>query len=199
MTSPLGAEKSALRSLKIALRRNVPQQVAEAAAGQAARHAMALLGKVGGRTIAVYMPVRGELSPLPLVEKVREGGGAVALPHVVSDTAPMSFRLWQEGDPLEKGFGGIPGPGASASEVIPDVVVVPLAVFDRRGFRIGYGKGHYDRTLGPLVREERPLTVGYAFALQETEEVPREDHDVPLDAVITENGIIRCNLSREGF
>ncbi len=195
----LPSEKSALRSAKIELRRAIAPEDAEAAARGAARHAMDMLGTWSRRIVAFYMPIKGELSPHPLAEKLRAAGATLALPHVVSDAEPMSFRLWRAEDPLAKGYGGIPEPEPSAPEVSPDVVIVPLSAFDRRGFRIGYGKGHYDRTLGPLAREERPLMIGYAFALQEVDEVPRELHDVPLDAVVTENEIIRCNLGREGL
>jgi 5-formyltetrahydrofolate cyclo-ligase len=198
MTENSQAEKAAVRAVKIALRRKLPEIETEIAALQAAEHAMELLGHVEGKTVSLYMPIQGELKPGPLAGKLRAAGAIVALPRVTSDTVPMKFRAWLPDDPLAKGFGGIREPDPSAPEVAPDVVVVPLAAFDRRGFRIGYGKGHFDRTLGPLAREERPLLVGYAFALQEVEEVPRELHDVPLDAVVTEAEIIRCNLARDG-
>jgi 5-formyltetrahydrofolate cyclo-ligase len=133
-----------------------------------------------------------------LGEKLRAQGAKVALPRVRSGNEPMSFREWRKDDPLKKGFGGISEPDETAPEVTPDILIVPLAAFDRRGFRIGYGKGHFDRTLGPLERTVRPFTIGYAFAFQEIGEVPRELHDVPLDAVVTENEIIRCNPAQGG-
>jgi 5-formyltetrahydrofolate cyclo-ligase len=193
------AEKAAVRSIKIALRRKLSDSEAAAAAGHAAGHALQLLGDVAGKIVSLYMPIQGELKPGLLAEKLREAGAILALPRVISGDEPMTFRAWGADDPLAKGFGGIREPDPSAPLVTPDVVIVPLAAFDRRGFRIGYGRGHFDRTLGPLAREERPLMVGYAFALQEVEEVPRELHDVPLDAVVTETEIIRCNLARIGI
>ena len=187
--------------MKIALRRKLGEAETQAAAERAADHALALLqsaGGVDGKTISFYMPIQGELDPGPLAEKLRAAGVILALPHVKTGGEPMMFRAWRADDPLEKGYGSIREPDPAAPEVVPDVVIVPLAAFDRRGFRIGYGKGHFDRTLGPLEREQRPLTIGYAFALQEIEEVPRELHDVPLDAVVTESEIIRCNLTQTG-
>jgi 5-formyltetrahydrofolate cyclo-ligase len=192
------AEKAALRAVKIALRSKLSDGDAEAAAERAADHAIQLIGDVRERSVALYMPIKGELKPGPLAERLRAAGAVLALPRVTSDNVPMTFREWRADDPLEKGFGGIREPDALAPIVVPDVVIVPLAAFDRRGFRIGYGKGHFDRTLGPLERGVRPLTIGYAFAFQEIEEVPRELHDVPLDAVVTEEEIIRCNSAQSG-
>lgn len=198
MTENRRTEKAAVRAVKIALRSELPEAEAQAAAVRAAAHALQLLGDVREKTVSLYMPIKGELDPRPLAEKLRTAGAVAALPHVAADDVPMAFRVWLDGDPLDKGFGGIREPSPAAPEVMPDVVIVPLAAFDRRGFRIGYGKGHFDRTLGPLARGVRPFLVGYAFALQEVEEVPRELHDVPLDAVVTETEIIHCNPARDG-
>jgi 5-formyltetrahydrofolate cyclo-ligase len=204
MTAPpagISAEKAAIRSEKIALRRQIGEAEARAAANSAADHAIALLHGVRGirgKIVSFYMPIQGELDPGPLAARLRAAGALLALPHVRTPDEPMVFRAWDADDPLTKGYGGIPEPDAAAPELVPEVVIVPLSAFDRRGFRIGYGKGHFDRTLGPLEREQRPFTVGYAFALQEVEEVPRELHDVPMDAVVTESEIIRCNLAQTG-
>jgi 5-formyltetrahydrofolate cyclo-ligase len=198
MTENRQAEKAAVRAVKIALRRKLPDAEAAAAAQSAADHAVQLLGDIRGKTVSLYMPIRGEIDPAPLAVQLRAMGAVAALPRVTADDEPMAFRAWLAGDPLDKGFGGIREPAASAPEVVPDIVIVPLAAFDRRGFRIGYGKGHFDRTLGPLARGKRPFLVGYAFSIQEVDEVPRELHDVPLDAVVTETEIIHCNPARDG-
>jgi 5-formyltetrahydrofolate cyclo-ligase len=192
------AEKTAVRAVKIALRSKLPGAEAALAAQSAASHAVQLLGDVTGKTVSLYMPIRGELDPTPLAPVLRSLGAAIALPRVTAEEEPMAFRAWAPEDRLHKGFGGILEPAETAPEAVPDIVIVPLAAFDRRGFRIGYGKGHFDRTLGPLARGRRPFLVGYAFALQEVDEVPRELHDVPLDAVVTETEIIHCNPARDG-
>lgn len=165
----ISAEKAAIRSEKIALRRRIGAAGARAAANSAAEHAIALLHGVRGlrgRIVSFYMPIQGEIDPGPLAEKLRAAGAILALPHVRTGDQPMVFREWRADDPLHKGYGGIREPDPAAPELVPEVVIVPLAAFDRRGFRIGYGRGHFDRTLGPLERERRPLTIGYAFALQ---------------------------------
>jgi len=78
-------------------------------------------------------------------------------------------------------------PSDLAPRAVPDLVLMPLLGFDNQGTRLGYGGGYYDRTL--TVLPKKPLLVGLAFAAQELAHIPREDHDVPLDMVITENGI----------
>lgn len=186
------ALKAELRARNIAQRRALPKETAMEAAEAAARHAMSVLEPVKDRVVALYMPIQGELKPGPLADLLREAGAIVALPRVADANVPMHFREWLEDDPLDHGFGKIREPSNDAPAVVPDAVIVPLSAFDRHGFRVGYGQGHYDRTLGSMAQESRPLTIGYAFALQEVDEVPRDLHDVPLDAVVTEAEIIRC-------
>jgi 5-formyltetrahydrofolate cyclo-ligase len=97
------------------------------------------------------------------------------------------MRLWEQGAPLyPSGFGTL-APSEIAPRAEPDVVVMPLLGFDRRGTRLGYGGGYYDRTLAQM--KKQPRLIGYAFAAQELPEIPREPHDRPLDAMVTEIGI----------
>jgi 5-formyltetrahydrofolate cyclo-ligase len=77
----------------------------------------------------------------------------------------------------------------------PDIVVVPLAAFDRRYYRIGYGQGHYDRTLRALRAEGEIAAIGYAYAAQEIPLVPNEPHDQPLDAVATERELVLRDMT----
>lgn len=184
--------KADLRARKIAERRALSPEAAEAAAQQATRHALNVLEPVAGKIVALYSPIKGEIDPGALAARLRHDGAVLALPRVNAPELPLEFHLWRPEDPLHRGYGGIREPAHDAPSVMPEVVVVPLSAYDRRGFRIGYGQGHYDRTLGAMARHARPFTLGYAFALQEVEEVPRELHDVPLDAIVTENGVIRC-------
>lgn len=186
------ALKAAIRAEKIAARRALSQEEAIDAAEAAARFAFPALEPQAGKTIALYMPIQGEMPPGPLALLLREAGARLALPRVVDPRFPMQFREWLPGDTLEKGFGNIREPSLDAPILVPDAVIVPLSAFDRHGFRIGYGQGHYDRTLGELARNRRPFTIGYAFALQEVRRAPRDLHDVPLDMVVTEAEAIRC-------
>ena len=76
--------------------------------------------------------------------------------------------------------------------VDPDLMLVPMAAFDRLGHRIGYGGGYYDRAISRLhAKGRRPRLIGVAFDCQQVDVIPAEDHDVALDAVLTESGLLR--------
>jgi 5-formyltetrahydrofolate cyclo-ligase len=107
----------------------------------------------------------------------------------------LSWRLWRPGDVLVKGGFGVREPGPDAPECFPHALLVPLAAFDRRGHRLGYGKGHFDRAIGALSNEHPVLTVGLAYAAQEVYEVPAEDHDRGLDIIVTERETIQPSVS----
>jgi len=147
----------------------------------------ALLGDVGGKTIAVYWPMRGEPDLSAWMATAAAGGARFALPVVVAAGEPLEFRAWAPGDRVEPGRWGIPEPVDGAA-VRPDVVIVPLVGFDRAGCRIGYGGGYYDRTLAALAPRPRTIGVGYAWA--EVESIEPQPHDVPLDGIVTEAEVI---------
>jgi 5-formyltetrahydrofolate cyclo-ligase len=105
----------------------------------------------------------------------------------------MIFRRWAPGEPLVTTGYGLSVPPATAPAVEPSVMLVPLAAFDRRGFRIGYGKGHYDRAIARITAAGPLLEIGVAFACQEIGRVPEEPHDRPMRIVVTETDTIRCD------
>jgi 5-formyltetrahydrofolate cyclo-ligase len=153
---------------------------------RAAEFARAILQEAKPAIISGYWPIRSELDPRPMLDIARACGHTVALP-VLLDSDTLRFRLWADGNELVRaGFGTI-GPGADAPEVVPDIMLLPLAAFDRSGHRIGYGKGHYDRALARLATlGHLPLLIGLAFAVQEVDKVAFEPHDIPLDFIVTE-------------
>ncbi len=105
---------------------------------------------------------------------------------------PLHFRAFQPGDALEKGPFGLSEPAAQSPEGRPAIVFAPLAAFDRRGVRLGYGGGIYDATLKTL-RAAGPVTaIGLAYTLQECEAIPAEPHDQRLDFILTERETIGC-------
>jgi 5-formyltetrahydrofolate cyclo-ligase len=135
--------------------------------------------------VAGYWPIRSEADPLPAMEILRAFGHPIALPVVTPDR--LIFRLWAPADTLARGSFGLSEPMEAAPLVEPTTLLVPLAAFDRRGHRIGYGRGHYDRTfamLGPV------RTIGIAFSVQEIDIIPDEPHDHPLDFVVTEREVV---------
>jgi 5-formyltetrahydrofolate cyclo-ligase len=143
-----------------------------------------------GTIVAGFSPIRGEIDPFPLMESLAAKGATLALPVSIARGEPLLFRAWTPGEPLVRGAYGVFEPSSDAEEVDPDIVLVPLAAFDRDGHRIGYGAGYYDRTL-PLLRKLKKITaVGIAFAVQEIERVPSSEHDAPLDLVLTDRETI---------
>ena len=139
--------------------------------------------------VAGYSPIRSELDPVPLMQKLVAQGARLALPAILGRGKSLVFRAWVPGDRLTMGPLGILEPSPAMAELIPDVMLVPLAAFDRLGHRIGYGAGHYDFTLAHL-RKLKPITaIGLAFAAQEIKAVPALAHDVALDYVLTEKRI----------
>ena len=140
----------------------------------------------GGQVLAGYMPMRTEIDPLPAMAA---HAGPVCVPVIEAPGMPLRFRRWSpDAAMLEGAFGALVPAGGDWLE--PDVLIVPLLAFDARLYRLGYGGGFYDRTLEDL-RARRPVfAVGFAFAAQQVAEVPLEPTDQPLDAIVTENGVL---------
>jgi 5-formyltetrahydrofolate cyclo-ligase len=138
-----------------------------------------------GTIVSGYSPIRSEIDPVPLMRALAAKGARLALPAVLARGKSLAFRTWSPNDRLTLGPLGILEPSPAAAEVIPTIMLVPLAAFDRQGHRIGYGAGHYDHTLAHL-RKVRPIAIGLAFAAQEIETIPVMQHDVALDFVLTE-------------
>jgi 5-formyltetrahydrofolate cyclo-ligase len=175
--------KAELRAAALARRAAMSLGERAAASRVAAERACALIGAAPG-VVAVFMSIGEEIDTAPLIERL--AAFPLALPVVAGRGRPLTFRRWAPGDRLEPRVWGIREPLASAPSVEPDTLIVPLAAFDRAGGRIGYGAGHYDRSLAALRAAKDVQAVGYAFACQETDAVPVEPHDEPLDAVVTE-------------
>jgi 5-formyltetrahydrofolate cyclo-ligase len=160
----------------------------------AAAQALALRGlpiEISRSTVvAGYSPIRSEIDPIPLMQKLAARGARLALPVITARGQSLRFRVWSPGDRLMRGPLGILEPSPAAAEIVPDIVLVPLAAFDRSGHRIGYGAGHYDRTLAQLHKSKGFAAIGLAFAAQEVEAVPALQHDVALDYVLTETRVL---------
>jgi len=138
------------------------------------------------RAVSAFHTLRDEPDTLQLLSALAAEGFATALPVVVGRESPLTFRLWRPGDPTRLGAMSIAEPLEAAPAVDPDLLFVPLACFDRRGHRIGYGAGYYDRTLAGL-RAIKPIhAVGVAYGVCEVVAVPYEAHDQSLDAIVTD-------------
>jgi 5-formyltetrahydrofolate cyclo-ligase len=139
-----------------------------------------------GTIVSGYSPIRGELDPKSLMQKLAALGAKLALPAVMARGKSLVFRAWSPNDRLTMGPLGILEPSPAMAELIPDIMLVPLAAFDSLGHRIGYGAGHYEYTLAHLRKVKPITTIGLAFAAQEIKSVPALAHDVALDYVLTE-------------
>lgn len=142
-----------------------------------------------GGIVALFWPMRDEIDPRALIEDVLGAGGSIAMPVV--DKRRMFFRRFEGEHCLEAGVFGTSHPHAALPVVDPDTIVAPLAAFDRHGGRIGYGAGHYDRTIADLTARGKAFRLaGIAFAAQEVEKVPVEPHDIRLPLIATESELI---------
>ena len=190
MTSP---DKTELRSRMRAWRRSLGEAGA-ASAESAAGHVpsmLAGLSAAAGAVAAVYRPLGSEMDPGPVAGALCAAGFRLALPRVEAYDAPLAFRAWSPGDPLEPDLSDCAAPLDLAEVVEPDLVIVPLLAFDAHGGRLGQGGGYYDRTMAALrSREPRPAFVGLAFAGQQVDALPHEPHDERLDGVLTEAGFV---------
>ena len=141
-----------------------------------------------GRPLAGYAPIGSEIDPTPAL-RAMAADGPVCLPVVEGPDRPLRFRAWTPGCEMVDGPFGAPVP-ASGDWLVPEVLIVPLLAFDRRGGRLGYGGGFYDRTLAALRRAGPVTAIGFAYALQEDAGLPLEATDAPLDLIVTEREII---------
>ena len=134
-----------------------------------------------GAVVGGYWPLAGEMDVRALLLALVGRGHSVGLPVTPARGAGLSFRRWRPGAALRAGRFGTLEP-ADGDRLTPTVLLVPLLAFDRRGRRLGYGGGYYDRTLSA----SGARAIGCAFALQEVDRVPTETHDRVLNAVATE-------------
>ena len=182
---PSGQSKSDLRAAALAARDALTLEQ-RAAAAQAVAERGLPIEITRGMIVSGYSPIRSEIDPAPLMRALAVEGAQLALPAVMARGKSLAFRAWSPSDRLMLGPLGILEPSPAAIELIPDIMLVPLAAFDRAGHRIGYGAGHYDYTLAHLRKLKHIIAVGLAFAAQEIEAVPALSHDVALDYVLTE-------------
>lgn len=141
-----------------------------------------------GVPVAGYAAMRTEIDPLPALEEAA-AHGRVGMPVIIEKAQPLKFREWTPGCEMIAGTFGAAIP-ADGDWLEPQILIVPLVAFDRRGGRLGYGGGFYDRTLERLRAAGPVLAIGFAFAAQEAESLPLEPTDQPLDLIVTEQGVL---------
>jgi 5-formyltetrahydrofolate cyclo-ligase len=192
VSAEIAEAKAAIRRDAQALRNALPAELrAQAAATIAARPFPRALP--AGAIVSGFMPLKSEINPVPLMQKLAAAGARLALPVVCGRGKPLRMRAFAFGDALASGVWGIREPKPHAPEVVPDVLLVPLLAFDRAGNRVGYGAGYYDLTIASLRAQGSVLAVGIAFAAQQIAQVPATARDARLDLVLTEREEIIIN------
>lgn len=185
----MSADKASLRREALARRDALPPDIRTDAAERVASHVLSIADRFGPGPIAGFVAIRSELDPLRALRLLSARGILLALPRVAGDE--LTFHAWTPGDRLAARAFGLSEPLSASPVVRPTALLVPLAAFDRRGHRIGYGKGFYDRAVAALRATGPLVTAGLAFAVQEIPTVPAETHDQALDWIVTEREVIR--------
>jgi len=155
------------------------------------QHLLALIEMREISSIAAYWPFDGEPDMIPLYRQLLDKGIELALPKIAEVGFDMQFHAWKSGSALIKNRLGIPEPDETEVISLCDcpLLIMPLVAYDKQGNRLGMGAGYYDRHLESMRDSPQPLRVGIAYSLQEVELLKHDDWDIPLHAVINENGL----------
>ena len=145
--------------------------------------------------IGAYWPIKGEFDPLPALHRWKEDGELldqpqprrIGLPVVDKVHKTLTFHAWYPGCPMQEDAYGIPKP-KDTEIIVPTLLFVPCVGYGPGGFRLGYGGGFYDRTLAALL--PKPFTVGLGYTNGWLPDMEPEPHDVPLDALLNDNGVV---------
>jgi 5,10-methenyltetrahydrofolate synthetase len=196
-TSPYSPEnamnKKTQRQALIEQRLNMPDRMARADLLQRVMRIW-LVGRPD-TIIGAYWPIKGEFDPLPALHRWKEDGELldepqrrrIGLPVVNREKNTLHFHVWYPGCPMEEDAYNIPKP-KDTEIIVPTLLIVPCVGYGAGGYRLGYGGGFYDRTLAAL--QPKPFTLGLGFAQGFLPDLEPEPHDVPLDAVLNENGVV---------
>jgi 5-formyltetrahydrofolate cyclo-ligase len=187
------AAKKALRAQLLELRLNLPDRLEQADLLQRVMRIW-LVGR-SDTVIGAYWPIKGEFDPLPALHRWKEDGELldqaqrrrIGLPVVNKEHKTMIFHAWYPGCPMEEDAYGIPKP-KDTEVIIPTLIFAPCVGYGPGGYRLGYGGGFYDRMLASL--EPKPFTVGLGFGSGFVPDFEPEPHDMPLDAILNNNGVV---------
>lgn len=186
-------ERKALRAALLEARLALPDRMERARALQQVMRIW-LVGRPD-TVIGAYWPIKGEFDPLPALHRWKEDGELqgeatrkrIGLPVVDKVHKTLTFHAWYPGCPMEEDAYGIPKPKGT-EVVVPTLLFVPCVGYAAGGYRLGYGGGFYDRTLATL--QPKPMTVGLGFGTGFLDDFEPEPHDVPLDAILNDHGVV---------
>lgn len=185
--------RKAIREARLA----VPKPYASQASAKFVERIVELEWYQNANRIAAYLPFNGEADPLPFMDRAILDGKQVFVPVIVAKGEPLKFEGWTRETRVRTNRFDIREPELSADEISPkelDVVITPLVAFDAQRNRLGVGGGYYDRTFaflnGVATDERQPILVGLAYEMQRIKKINAKPHDVKLDAVVSESGIL---------
>lgn len=183
--------KDTLRRIAMQRRNELTAAEQQQAAARMMVNFMQAVALQKSHIIGAYWPIRGEMNAIPLLSHLAREGYACALPVVTGAHDPLQFRSWSPQTPMRAGiFANIPEPDAAFSDIVlPDVLIMPLTAFDDKGHRVGYGAGHYDRTIEALGAVKPVFKVGVCYSFQQFDNVPSDPHDIALDMVVTDDAV----------
>ncbi len=185
-SSDIAKLKALARKEAIKVRDHIASSITAEELEKLSTHVIAALKPMKGvKNVSVFWSMGNEIDTRFLMRDLERAGYTVLLPRVVAPATPLAFHQWGEGDPLEVSRFGVSEPVADAPVLRPDVLLVPLLVFDKAGYRLGYGGGFYDRTLVELRKTGPVKAFGLAYEQQLVRAVPRDEFDQRLDLVIT--------------
>jgi 5-formyltetrahydrofolate cyclo-ligase len=198
MTSPdLDSTKINMRTMMLEKRRVFVERMASGALAALHQRIVELVLKTleftADSVIAGYWPLQTELDARPLMMVLAERGHTLCLPVVGEGQGFLSFKQWKPGVALERGRFGVMIPSKTSEVCSPTVLFVPLLAWNKDGHRLGYGQGYYDRTLAELRSRKIITAIGFGYECQYSETLPIEPTDQPLDAIITEQRIVKLN------
>jgi len=148
--------------------------------------------------ISGYLAIGDEINLAPVLKSLRDNGKVCLLPVVIGKAQPLLFRVWEADTELEQGPLNTRHPAGGAATGEPDILLVPLLAFDKSGYRLGWGGGFYDRTLGEYIQRGRPIiSIGVGYADQEVVNVPHDGYDVALDWIVTETGVRKTTANKK--
>jgi 5-formyltetrahydrofolate cyclo-ligase len=189
----LDENKRLLRQAAQEKRNGIVSTAPENSGDLLAAHVVQLLSSfVNMYTVSGYLPIGNEIDTLPTLMALADAGYKTCLPVVLKNEWPLDFRLWVEGSPLEDGPLKTRHPVLDATQVKPNVMLVPLLAYDDDGHRLGWGGGFYDRTLGVYQSEGCPvIAIGVCYDEQHFVNLPFGEFDIPMDWIATEKRIFK--------
>ncbi len=143
--------------------------------------------------ISFYHPINYEVDVLEFLIKIKKFNAVILLPNLNGNF--INFSPWKQDEPLTINKFGVPEPTLINKNHIPDVILVPLLAFDNQNYRLGYGKGFYDKYLNKYKKKKKIITIGIAFSFQKYNKLPIKSFDVKLDYILTEKGIKNENIN----